>query len=174
MIFLFTAINQQQEVKSFSFRIDTFEKGLDFMNRVVARGELILSAYLFDHDGVIDLPAEVFDGSCFTDHIQQLELDWQVLLEESSSHAANDHQEQIKWAIKRINLYETSILSHTSVVSRFELLLQRAKNRITDEANKSMLLDYYSCQIDLYKYQLNELGSKRDAVIKRLNVLINS
>ena len=174
MIFLFTAINQQQEVNSFSYRIDKLEKGLDFINRVVAKGEIILSVHLFDHDGVIDLPAEVFDGSCFTDHLQQLELDWQVLLEESGTYAVDDYQEQIKWAIKSINLYETKIANHTSIVDRFESLLQRAKNRITGEPGKSMLLDYYSCQIDLYKYQLYELGIKKDTVVKRLNVLINS
>lgn len=58
-----------------------FDIQLDVLNSFVALGNILLSAYLIDDEGIrIDLPVEAFDGLPIADRIRKLTTAYQQLL----------------------------------------------------------------------------------------------
>ncbi|QDK80814.1 hypothetical protein EXU85_20265 [Spirosoma sp. KCTC 42546] len=80
MIFFITTLDRQGDYRHFHFDLPELETGLEVLNRIVAKGEVLVNVTLIDGSSIIHLPIAAFDGQPCQAAIHALELDWRELL----------------------------------------------------------------------------------------------
>jgi hypothetical protein len=170
MHLLFTALHGQLGLKSFSFKTDQLEEGLDFINFVVAKGDTLVSVHLIDECSAIDLPLEAFDGKSFSTPIKNLEQDWLALLSKPVHRAPRAGHDPLEYLLKRIHNCETRMIRQLSMVSWFKALHKRAEETLTLEPDRSYLIDYYLSKIDFYRQRV----VKSQTYYKQLSLQLNN
>ncbi|CCH55586.1 Photoactivated adenylate cyclase subunit beta [Fibrisoma limi BUZ 3] len=94
MILRFSAIDQQGEIRNFSFQVEKLEAAFAFLTYVVEQGHSLQRASILDGTSLTRLPIEAFDGRPFSDVLDQLEASWQHVLNQPSDQStplSNDH-----------------------------------------------------------------------------------
>ncbi|GAB3012940.1 hypothetical protein [Spirosoma pulveris] len=82
MLLLFTTQDQNASQRNFSWWFATIETALDALSSIASRGDQLMKAEIIDEDHRISLPVEAFDGRFLSPVINELESEWQYLLNE--------------------------------------------------------------------------------------------
>ncbi|MCX6216448.1 hypothetical protein [Spirosoma sp.] len=82
MLLLFTTQDINASQRNFSWWFTTIETALDALSSIASRENKLIKAELIDEDHRISLPVDAFDGSFLSPVINELELEWQFLLNE--------------------------------------------------------------------------------------------
>lgn len=80
MVLLFTVIDREDRLKSFSWWFGSFEYALDVLSAVHQKGNRILKAEVVENHNRTQLPIDAFDGIMISNTMQALESQWQALL----------------------------------------------------------------------------------------------
>ena len=94
MILRFSAIDQQGEIRNFSFQVEKLEAAFAFLTYVVEQGHALQRASILDGTSLTRLPVEAFDGRPFSYVLEQLEASWQHVLNrppDQPTALSNDH-----------------------------------------------------------------------------------
>lgn len=174
MRLFFTALHNENELRSFSYKPNTLEEGLDFLNFVAVQGDVLLNAHLVDEFSAMELPLEILDGHPFSAPIKSLEQEWQALLNQPVCSPPIIDHELVEWTVKRINICETKLDSQLSTIDRLEVLCQRAQKNMLFEPGRTRLIDHYKAQITIYTKQVMQLQENHKRLEQRLNQLLAS
>ncbi|MVM36196.1 hypothetical protein GO755_39665 [Spirosoma sp. HMF4905] len=79
MLFFITIL-EQGDFRHFHFEYDELEIGFDVLNRLVAKGNVLVKVTMIDGSSAIHLPVEAFDGQCGQSAIKALEHEWRAIL----------------------------------------------------------------------------------------------
>lgn len=82
MLLLFTTEDKNATQRNFSWWFTTMETAFDALSTIALRGNQLIKAELIDGDHRIMLPVAAFDGSFLSPVINELEMEWQLLLSE--------------------------------------------------------------------------------------------
>ena len=172
MVLLLTAIDESGETRDFTCHLKTLESGFDLLNHVVAMGHTLVKAHLLDQGNGIDFPIEAFDGSTFSDAMQELEREWNMILHESITSTAT-RQARIDFAQWQLETYEDRITSYELFISRLSMLLERAQRmqEIRPRAENLSPMQHYQVALDKYRNQLIKAYSIRYQLLDRLSQL---
>ncbi|GAB4038848.1 hypothetical protein [Spirosoma gilvum] len=138
----------------------SFESGLDVINRLVSRGDQLVNVRYMDEDGVIELPAVVFDGTSFADSFKALEQEWQQLLvstPETLPFGSADVAEQAQPEEKLLKRKLDQISHLRSCHRRMLRLMDRAQKRMREGPQKDQLLNHYQQILKHINDSLNRL-----------------
>ena len=168
MVIVITARNTHAEIQNFVCQLNNLEIGLDVVSLIAGRGNQLLEAVLIDQGTTMPLPLEVFDGQSFSEPIQQLEREWQLILSEKFNHEMMGNQQVDDLIDRRIKCHHTIILRLEQAVVFTEQQLQRIQN--SDFRERSHAPTLRQLQRALERYQHN-LGRERESLQRLLNQL---
>ena len=171
MLLVLTAIDEDYQLREFSCYLQKLEVGFDLLNDVVAKGHTLVKAHLIDDDQSTPLPLEAFDGTSFLVAIQELEQEWQSLLQEPQTIAQSNHTELTQWTELRVRQYEKRITNLKWTVGRLKRIQQRHQERMAVKSTQSVLDTYYSSLINRYEVQLIKAHLIHKVMLERLDLL---
>lgn len=157
MFLSFIAINEEGVVRNFSCQLSHLEAGFDFLSQLVAAGDTLLEVSIVEQGSVIKLPPESFDGSPFLEAIQQLEHEWNSILNGSKTPSSSKEYEE--WNQTWITVYEKRIVKLESTITRVEALFRKATT--------PALINHYQKVLDHYQAQLEKAYIIRHHLLDR-------
>lgn len=80
MLLCFTLIDLKNQARYYSWWFNDLETTFDALNYLIAEGNQLIKAELVDKESCISLPPEAFDGNPSSASLQELEREWQRLL----------------------------------------------------------------------------------------------
>lgn len=147
MILFLTARDQHRQIRKFSCQLDKLEVAFEFLTDIVAKGSTLLDAYIIDEGKRTELPLRVFDGGQFLTAMQELERDWQTLLNEPVLSTSVQESLLIPLIQRRARQYEKKIASYKKLISHLEQLLVRAQGNFATGPMKSRIISQYKSMI---------------------------
>ena len=171
MLLVLTAIDEDYQLREFSCYLQKLEVGFDLLNDIVAKGHTLVKAHLVDDDHSTVLPLDAFDGTSFLVAIQELEQEWQSLLQEPQTVPAPDHTELTHWTELRVQLYEKRITNLNWTLGRLKQIQQRDQDRTSFKPTQSGLEVHYSSLINRYEVQLIKAHLIHNVMLERLSLL---
>ncbi len=171
MLLILTAIDENYQLREFSCYLQKLEVGFDLLNDVVAKGHTLVKAHLVDKNQITVLPLDAFDGTSFLTDIQELELEWQSLLQEPLPLSPSDHDELIQWTQLRVEHYENRVTNLNRTLNRLKQIRQRNQDRTPLKPTQLALDTHYGLLINGYEVQLIKAHLIYNAMLKRLGLL---
>lgn len=174
MLLVLTAIDEQHQLREFSCYLPKLEVGFDLLNDVVAKGHTLVKAHLVDNDQTMALPLDAFDGTSFLAAVQELEQEWQSLLQEPLTSSLPNHNALIQWTQLRVDQYEMRITNLSWTLNRLKQTRQRDQDRAPSKPTQSALDTHYSLLINRYEVQLIKAHLIHKIMLERLSHLRDS
>ena len=171
MIISFTAINKQLLIKSFAFKTEKLEDGLDFVSFVSSKGDVMLSIQLIDEYGTIDIPLEAFTEEPFSKPIQRLEKQWKKLLEPNRPVPSKHTKELIKLTRKQLRNHERLLANLDSTIDKLKVLLHRANRKTKDQVSSISVVNHYTALIQNYEQQIGRVRDTQKVALTKLSKL---
>lgn len=171
MLLYLSALSTLGEERTFRIQIDEIEMAFDLLSCVVAKGDTLIEAHLLEQGKQTPLPVEVFDGQPFSGPLQNLELQWQLILN-SLKATPSIYSDLIDWALHRIGEYEKLINNQVALINRFKILQERTQKQIFSELNRSWFIGHYEAYIDHYQNKITYLEKQNRHMSLRLNQLL--
>ena len=172
MIALFlTALDQQGHYREFSCLLSSLEANFDLLNRIIAQGDILLSAYVMEDTTRTDLPVAAFDGLPASSGIRTLEREWQAILNSPVVPRSLHQQELLALTRRRMDQYDFNIAAHERMIAYFDKWLQNTKTTTPPGPTRSYLIQRYECQLAAHQLQLAEVRFRSNLVASRLNQL---
>lgn len=173
MVLLLTAIDQKGQVREFTCHIPSLEVAFDILSRITATGDSLTQASILDQGHLTHLPIDAFDGSIFLAPIQDLESQWQAILDESPGSTAPNFPELLQWTRRQVQQYERHISTLENMISRFRQLRQRAEDYAPpSQLTTSGVVDHFASMINRYESQRDKAQILHEAALERLSRLI--
>jgi hypothetical protein len=164
MFITLTAMTETGEINDFSLHMDSFETGLDMVNRVLPRNHTLLSVIIHDETGKTILPLEAFDGVPCSVSIQQLEAEWQSILAEPPVKP----QFTDPWIQVRFERNQRQIVRQERLLTTLRRLLDQVPYLKVSERYKCILLEHYRALVSSNETVLTQYRSLQK-VLLRLN-----
>jgi hypothetical protein len=151
MLFL-TSVDRENQYRPFSCQLNRLEVAFDFLSDIVGKGSTLKEAYIVDEGKRTDLPIAVFDGEPFLLAMQELEKDWQSLLNDPIISASTSAQQLTPLFQKRVQQFETRIATYQQMIGRLEQLLHRTEENFSLGPMRAKVITQYESMI--YKNQI--------------------
>lgn len=172
MILSFTAFDKQAEFRKFSCQITELEGALDLLSTITAQGDTIIEAHVIDEGTRTELPPEAFDGHPFFESLQELEVEWQTVLNEPVCSALLSNNYQVEVTRQRLKLYEDRIAQLTRIIDKFEQFRRRTTDAPThDEPGKDKLIRHYDTMLNTYRKYMDRARVGQQVAQKKLSQL---
>ncbi|RZK37676.1 MAG: hypothetical protein EOO61_08690 [Hymenobacter sp.] len=174
MTLFLTALDQQANQREFDCQLNSLEDSFDFLSRIVARGDTLVSAYILEDSNRTVLPVAAFDGLPLSIGIQALQQEWQSILREPQRFNPIYLEELIELLYRRLSICETSVAAHKRMVDHFTRSLEWAQTSVSHESTRSYLIHKYEDQLWVYQTQLAKARFYANLCTSRLNYLLTS
>jgi hypothetical protein len=164
MIFFLTTLDPKGETRNFYYQQSALEKGLDVLDMIAARGDVLTKAVVFDGAHTIELPVDAFDGQPVSPMITALEQEWRKLLLEPINPSAYR-----QWALdqmnQRISVHETIMLMLDQAIDETQQRLSRIRVDVLQEPYGSRIIHQLTLNLERYQALLaSEQTSWRNAL----------
>ncbi|GAB3551588.1 hypothetical protein [Spirosoma fluminis] len=167
MILTLLTINQESQFQSFVCSLDTVEKGFELLTSIVSKGDVLITATLIEEGEATELPTEVFDGQPFLEPIQQLEMQWQAILNPPIDPVI-DRSELLTWTRKRIQQYEQRLICYELTISYLEKLLDKTQESFAAGCRRDRLISRYRVLIDQKRQYAKKIQVRHQLTVERL------
>lgn len=166
MTFWLTSVDETGQLREFRAHLTELTEGLNLVNDVVAMGHVLLRVRLLDGDKSIDLPIDAFTGDSFSDALQQLEQQWQAILQLPATSQGATRQLRRHLVERQLVLCEQRIVSCELVISRLTLLVERAWQAKRPAGNP--ITRHYELIIEKYDREISRIYQTRHQLQHRL------
>lgn len=138
---------------------------------MVTEGWVLKRALLVDGHSRVELPVAVFDGQSFREPIQQLQRQWQQLLQEKPEPTdALTSQQLINWHHQLITYYQQQLCLLQAMVLCLEKVMSKVAKKRNAELRKYVGRQYATL-LASQKRLLDQTKAHRERAIKRLRLL---
>jgi hypothetical protein len=124
MIFSLTAIDEDRQIRHFSFRLHDLEASLTFLEEIAASSHALLRVQVIDRQQVSDLPLETFYGMSAATALKQLETEWKSILADESAASLPSKPEEDQCIQELIDYLEIQIVSREVGITELEERIQ--------------------------------------------------
>ena len=166
MLLCLTAIDEHQKERQFSCWLPELEVAFDFLNHIVAKGDVLVSAELIDQNQPTRLPVEAFDGISFLPVLQQLKLEWNTVLAEPPRLSIGSDVDKIRWFREQLARYEQRIIQLELMITDMNRLYQRAEDALRPSRQTSS--NPYQSVLTRYESQLSQAHLLRKGLLERI------
>jgi len=171
MVLFLTARDQNVQIRKFSCQLDKLEVAFEFLSDIVAKGSTLLQAYIVDEGIRTELPLTTFDGEPFLEAMQELEKEWQTLLNEPALSTSLQETLLLPLIQQRARQFESKIASYQKLISRLEQLLGRTQKNFSAGPIKSRVISQYESMISRNQVWLIKAQISYQIILNRLNQL---
>ncbi len=161
MILVLTAIDQYTGFRTFSCSIDSLEAAFIFLTSIVRKGDHLLRAEILDDAKRISLPTEAFDGVSLTKPLQQLECEWQQVLNEPVYAGVDSGRLLIELIHNQIKAKDAHLSRLEDAIRVVEQNIEKIQLTFSQEASRSKLLGQCENVLALYREQLTRTRQSR-------------
>lgn len=171
MVLFLTARDQNFQIRKFSCQLDKLEIAFEFLSDIVAKGSTLLQAYIIDEGKRTELPLPIFDGGPFMVAMQELENEWQTLLNEPALSTPSQKSLLVPLIQQRAQQYETKIASYEKLIKRLKQLLVRTQENFSTGPIKSQVISQYEAMINKNQVWLIKAQISHQVILNRLSQL---
>lgn len=168
MILSFTAIDKNDHFRDFFCQIADLEIACDLLSRITMLGDTLVRTQLIDEGNQMELPIDAFDGAPFSESMQQLETQWQEVLNEPVRAVLSDNTWQVELTRHQIDLYEIRIEEFGRLIGKFEGFRQRADAITHGEPWQGRLIRHYDSSLITYRGYIDRAKSGKQAAQQNL------
>ena len=171
MILILAAIDADFQFREFACPINQLEVGFDLLNDIVARGDALVSAYIVDEQKSTSLPLEAFDGTHFLTAVQELQREWQSILNEPVQQVSRLSVSLSQWRHQRVKRYEARVAILKRTLDRLMDIRQRAQHNKPDESTLSPVQLHYNDLIERCTVRLIKAKLLHQVALDELNLI---
>ncbi|MFD1141954.1 hypothetical protein ACFQ4C_12580 [Larkinella insperata] len=150
MILTVTAIDRQQQWRSFFCQVDELEVAFDILNGIVRQGDQPIKALITDESGRIELPTEVFDESSVSAAVRELKKDWESILTQPRPEAGIERAPDAEWFYRLVILRQRRLEQLQDSLGQMQQLLTNTRKEMPKGPSKTRLINRYQGLIDRY------------------------
>lgn len=123
MLIKIDLVDPQGQLRTFAFSPSRLEYGFSTLSQIVMNGNTLITAQLMSNGNFTSLPTEAFDGELFTEPIQLLETEWQLILSKPLLSLMTLEGKQ-----QTITSIERRLISCQSHIKNLDTVIQRTND----------------------------------------------
>ncbi|RZK44052.1 MAG: hypothetical protein EOO61_04535 [Hymenobacter sp.] len=166
-----TALDADAHERVFTCTLTTLEYAFDFLNHVVARGNMLLSAFVVDESGRTELPLAAFDGLPTTTTIQALIDEWTSILNKPISANSANQQVLIELTRRRLRSQQARQVWLREMIEHYSQWQQWSMDDVRWSARQRRVTHRYATQLARHQTQLADTRRVITALTNRLTHL---
>ncbi len=175
MMFAISTIDEQGQIRHFTFRLNDLETSLACLDDITTRGHMLLRVLLIDKTGASSLPIETFSNlSAFT-QLRQLEMEWKTILSSPPDSSYPTERNSGESTQQFIDYLETLIVKEELKITEFELLRQTIEKPVLVghlQLRNDILIASYSRLVASYQAEVARLHKIRHRLLNQLDRLL--
>lgn len=165
------ALTADAHERVFTCMLTTLESAFDFLNQIVAQGNILLSAFVVDESGRTKLPLAAFDGLPTTTAIQVLIDEWTSVLNQPISVNSANHQVLIELTRRRLRNQQARQVWLREMIEHYNQWQQWVVDDVRWSARQRRVTYRYATQLALHQTQLADTRRAITALTSRLTHL---
>ena len=137
--------------RCFSALVNSLETGLDAIDGIVATGDTLLRAQVFDGNQVLTLPIEAFDERPLLAPIQTLEKEYNRILSQPQTPLANRSDKLLEVLGRAQDGHEAYIARLQAAIVSLQQRLARAQKNVIDTLQPSPQINQLTANLERYQ-----------------------